>query len=129
MRSASHLRRGAVAVAAALAVLGTASVSAADAATRCKSADMRYPFRAGGPKDFGVFRLRIENGTCATARRIARMWQDDFEAALSNGKERLPKEEGGFAFRTLPATAAQTYRERGTKGSTVINFNYRVPNG
>src|SRR4051794_24545506 len=118
------LARAAIALAAA-AIL----VPSAAAATGCKSTDLRYPYRAGGPKDFGVFRLKITGGSCATARRIAKAWKNDFEAALKAGKVRLPKHEGGFAFKTLPANAAQTYRERGTKGSTVIRFDYRVPNG
>src|SRR4051794_1385951 len=125
MRSSSHIVRSAVALAATAAVLVPATASA----TGCRSSDMRYPFQAGGPKDFGVFKLRITNGSCATARRIAKAWKKDFETALRNGKVRLPKQEGGFSFKTLKPTAAQTYNERGRKGSTTIRFDYRVPNG
>ena len=32
-------------------------------------------------------------------------------------------------FTELPPTAAQTYRLRGVKGTTRINFDYVVPNG
>src|SRR3954463_14818587 len=117
--------RAAVAIAAAASVLTPASALAVG----CKSADMRYPYQSGGPKDFGVFKLRITNGSCATARRIAKAWKKDFETALRNGKVRLPKQEGGFSFKTLKPTAAQTYNERGRKGSTTIRFDYRVPNG
>ena len=35
----------------------------------------------------------------------------------------------GFAFTSLPATAAQTYRMRGVKTTKRINFDYVVPNG
>ena len=126
MRSGPTILRGAAAVAAAAVLLVPPSASAA---TGCKSSDLRYPFQKGGPKDFGVFRLTITNGTCATARSVAKAWKHDFEAALKNGRVRLPKHEGGFTFKTLKANQAQTYRERGTKGSAVIRFDYRVPNG
>jgi len=113
----------------ALAAVAAALTPAAAAATGCKSSDLRYPFQKGGPKDFGVFRLTIANGTCATARSVAKAWKHDFEAALKAGRVKLPKHEGGFTFKTLKANQAQTYRERGTKGSAVIRFDYRVPNG
>src|SRR4051794_16833986 len=116
MRSRPTLLRAAAGLAAAVALALPASAPA----TGCRSADMRYPYQSGGPKDFGVFRLRIAGGSCATARRIARAWMKDFEAALKNGRVRLPKHEGGFTFRTLKPTAAQTYNERGRKGSTTI---------
>src|SRR4051794_32640466 len=119
LRSAAALT-----VAAALLVPGSAA-----AAVGCRSSDLRYPFQKGGPKDFGVFRLTIANASCATARSAAKAWKHDFEAALKAGRVRLPKHEGGFTFKTLKATEAQTYRERGTKGSAVIRFDYRVPNG
>ena len=52
-----------------------------------------------------------------------------FEANLRAGSEKRPKRVSGFVFTTLKATEAQTFRERGTKGSTTIRFNYVVPNG
>src|SRR3954451_14559944 len=125
MHSRPTIVRSAAAVAAAAVLLVPGSAAAAG----CKSSDLRYPFQKGGPKDFGVFRLTVTNATCATARSVAKAWKHDFEAALKNGRVRLPKHEGGFTFRTLKANQAQTYRERGTKGSAVIRFDYRVPNG
>lgn len=103
----------------------------ADAATTrtCKSADMRYPFEPGGPKTFGVFKLRVTGGTCTTARRVAKAWMTEFEENLRKGRVKLPRSVLGFAFTTLPATEAQTYNERGHKGDTTIRFSYVVPNG
>jgi hypothetical protein len=104
--------------------------AAADARVRkCKSADLRYPFQPGGPKTFGVFRLRIAGGTCTTAHRVSKAWMKEFEANLSTGRVKLPRSVAGFSFTTLPATEAQTYRERGRKGAMTIRFAYRVPNG
>jgi hypothetical protein len=105
--------------------------AAADASPtlRCRSADLRYPFEPGGPKTFGVFRLRITGGSCTTAHRVARDWMDHFEGNLLRGHVRLPRRVDGFAFTTLPPTAAQTYNERGHRGTTTIRFDYRVPNG
>lgn len=115
-----------LAMAATAAPAGTAQA----APTRtCASADMRYPFEPGGPKTFGVFKLRITGGTCTTARRVARKWMQEFEANLRKGRVKLPRKVEGFTFTTLPATAAQTYRERGRKGKTTIRFDYVVPNG
>jgi hypothetical protein len=57
-------------LAAALLLIAAVSlVAVADArpALRCTSAGLRYPFTPGGPKDFGVFKLRITRGTCTTA--------------------------------------------------------------
>jgi hypothetical protein len=113
-------------VIAALAVLAPAA--AAEART-CRSADLRYPFEAGGPKTFGVFSLRIDGGSCTTAHSVARSWMKRFEADLRAGRVRLPKSVRGFTFKTLPAHAAQTYTERGRRGSTTIRFDYVVPNG
>lgn len=98
-------------------------------ARTCKSADLRYSFRPGGPKKFGVFKLRITGGKCATAHRVAKRWMEVFEANLRLGRFKLPRSVAGFSFKTLPANAAQTYRERGRKHATTIRFNYRVPNG
>jgi hypothetical protein len=104
--------------------------AAADARpTRCKSADLRYPFQAGGPKTFGVFKLKITGGKCATAHRVAKRWMHRFEAALKQGHVKLPKHVLGFAFASLPPDEAQSYRQRGRKGAKTIRFTYRVPNG
>jgi hypothetical protein len=102
--------------------------AAADAAPRlkCNSKDLRYPFMPGGPKTFGVFYLRITNGTCKTAHRVAKAWMTKFEASAS---ARPPRHAAGFSFETLPANEAQSYRERGRRGETTIRFKYRVPNG
>ena len=120
-----------VAVVAALAVLPPAAPAAAAPASRtCKSADLRYPFQPGGRRTFGVFKLRIAGGTSATAHRVAKAWMRAFEKRLrSPGRLRLPRSVAGFRFTTLPAKAAQTYRERGRRRSTTIRFDYVVPNG
>ena len=97
--------------------------------TTCKSADLRYPFEPGGPKTFGVFRLRITGGGCAAAHRVAKEWMDRFEGELLRGHVRLPKRVFGFRFTTLAPVEAQSYNERGRKGATTIRFLYRVPNG
>ena len=119
--------RAIAAIAFALALVPAAPAAAA---TRtCKSADLRYPFQPGGPKTFGVFHLRVTRGTCATAHRIAKAWMTEFEDRLSEGRVQLPRRISGFTFTELPPTAAQTYRLRGVKGTTRINFDYVVPNG
>lgn len=111
-----------------LALFATATV--ADAApTRCKSADLRYPFQPGGPKTFGVFRLQVTNGTCRKAHRVARTWMAEFELELILGRVRLPRNVAGFRFTSLPPDAAQTYRLRGRRDTTTIRFDYAVPNG
>jgi hypothetical protein len=77
-----------------------------------------------------VFRLRVTNGSCTTAHRVARTWKRRFEARLrSPGRLVLPKHVEGFTFKTLRPHAAQTYTERGRRGSTTIRFDYVVPNG
>ena len=76
-----------------------------------------------------MFKLRITGGRCTTAHRVAKTWMKRFEANLRAGRVKLPRTVEGFAFTTLPANAAQTYRERGRKGTTTIRFDYRVPNG
>ena len=107
-----------------------AVVPAATATTpktlRCASADLRYPFQEGLPNDFGVWRLKITNGSCATAHRIAKTWQRRFEQSSTGA---LPRTVRNFRFRQLPPNAAQTYRLRGTRGATVVRFDYVVPNG
>jgi len=118
-----------IVAAAALALL-TPAPPAHAATLSCKSADLRYPFRPGGPKTFGVFHLRITGGKCTTAHHVATAWMKRFEAGLRMpGKVRLPRKVEGFTFTSLPPTAAQTYRMRGVKESTRINFDYVVPNG
>ncbi len=122
------LRTLCIALLAAVVLLPAASAGAATT-QRCKSADLRYPFEPGGPKTFGVFKLRITNGTCATAHRVAKSWMNDFEGDILRGHLRLPRSVDRFRFRSLPPDAAQTYRERGRRRATTIDFDYRVPNG
>jgi hypothetical protein len=119
--------RLAVVIATAAALLIPATADARP--TRCKSADLRYPFMPGGPNTFGVFRLKITNGKCTTAHRVAKAWMKRFEANLSAGHVKLPRHVGGFTFETLAPNEAQTYRERGRKRAKTIRFDYRVPNG
>jgi hypothetical protein len=128
LRVRRALRAAAVALAGA-AVLAPAAVADAKTAQRCTSADLRYPFQEGGPKTFGVFKLRITAGRCATAHRVAKAWMKEFEADLRAGRVHLPRMVAGFSFTTLPPDAAQTYRERGRRRETTIRFDYRVPNG
>jgi hypothetical protein len=117
-----------IALIAALALLPAASAHAAT--SQCKSADLRYPFQPGGPKTFGVFHLRVTNGKCTTAHSAAKAWMKKFEAGLKKaGAVKLPKHVAGFTFTSLPPKEAQTYRLRGVKGKTRINFDYVVPNG
>ena len=106
-----------------------ASAADAKAPLSCKSGDLRYPFKKGGPKTFGVFNLTITGGTCATAHGVAKTWMQRFEASLRKGTLKLPHSVSGFTFTTLRPNAAQTFRERGRKRSTTIRFDYRVPNG
>jgi hypothetical protein len=113
----------------ALAALLPASADAAAAIHICKSSDLRYSFNQGGPKDFGVFKLRISGGTCTTAHSVAKTWMRKFERNLHNGSEKRPRSARGFTFKSLPTKEPQTLRERGEKGLTTIRFNYRVPNG
>lgn len=112
----------------ALAFAVTAPAAGA-AAHRCSSADLRYPFMTGGPNSFGVFKLRIANGRCPTAHRVAKRWMHRFETDLARGRVALPRSVDGFTFVSLPPTEAQTYRLRGRKGRKTIRFDYRVPNG
>jgi hypothetical protein len=110
--------------------LPSSAVAGASATHRCRSADLRYPFEPGGPKTFGVFRLRISGGRCATAHRVAKIWMEKLEASIHGpGPLKVPRRAGGFAFKTLRPTAAQTYNERGRRGRTTIRFDYVVPNG
>jgi hypothetical protein len=115
------------------ALTATALVPAAAAEARptktCKSADMRYPFQPGQPNHFGVHDLLVTGGSCKTARSVAKTWMTRFENELDNGRIRFPKRIDGFRFRRLPVHEAQTYRLRGTRGTTAIRFDYVVPNG
>ncbi|HJS95922.1 MAG TPA: hypothetical protein VJ741_16785 [Solirubrobacteraceae bacterium] len=107
---------------------GTAAAAASP--RNCRSADLHYPFQAGGPRIFGVFGLRIAHGPCTTAHRVARAWMGKFETALRNpGPLRIPRSVDGFRFTTLPAHEAQEFRERGQMGTTTIWFTDRIPNG
>ena len=106
-----------------------AGVADARPTRNCSSADLRYPFEPGGPKTFGVFKLQVTGGSCATAHRVAKRWMERFEADLQAGRVRLPKSVSGFTFRELEPNAAQTYRLRGRRDETSIRFDYVVPNG
>ena len=123
--------RLAVCLVAVAADLGSSSaVAQASTTHRCKSADLRYPFEPGGPKTFGVFRLRITGGRCATAHRVAKIWMEKLEASIhGSGPLKVPRSAGGFAFKTLRPNAAQTYNERGRRARKTIRFDYVVPNG
>jgi hypothetical protein len=124
----SHLLRTVIALLVLAALLATAPAARA-APTRCKSADLRYPFEPGGPKTFGVFKLQVTGGSCARAHRVARAWMAEFELEGLLGRVKLPRRVAGFRFTDLPPTAAQSYRQRGRKAGTTISFEYRVPNG
>ncbi len=115
------------ALSASFAALPSTSSAADEPKTiRCPSADLRYPFQEGMPNHFGVWRLKVTGGTCATAHRVAKTWQRRFEASPT---ARLPRTVRGFRFRQLPPNAAQTYRLRGRRDATVVRFDYMVPNG
>jgi hypothetical protein len=114
---------------AALAAVALVPAADAAAAQRCPSGDLRYPFEEGGPKTFGVFKLRIDGGGCKTAHRVAKRWMDRFEANLADGRVKLPRHVEGFTFVSLPPKAAQPYRLRGRKDAKTIRFDYVVPNG
>ena len=108
-----------------------AAAPAAEAKPRsCASGDLRYPFEPGGPKTFGVFKLKATGAGCLAAHHAAHAWMAEFEASLrGDGPLRMPRTAGGFKWRELQPNAAQTYRLRGTKGSKVVTFDYVVPNG
>ena len=113
----------------AVAALLVVATPAHAAARSCKAGDLHYPFQPGGPKTFGVFKLQITDGSCRKAHRVARAWMAEFELESLLGRVTLPRRVAGFRFTSLPPDAAQTYRERGRRGSTTIRFDYRVPNG
>jgi hypothetical protein len=107
-----------------------ATAAGATPVHHCNSADLRYPFMPGGPRTFGVFKLRISGGRCPSAHRIARAWMGRFEASFRGaGPLRVPRLVEGFRFTTLPIAEVQAFPERGRKGATTIWFDYRIPNG
>jgi hypothetical protein len=109
---------------------GTAAAGKAAATRNCRSADLHYPFQAGGPRIFGVFGLQIAHGPCTTAHRVARAWMTRFETAFRHpGPLMLPRAVDGFKFTTLPAQEPQEFRERGRMATRTIWFTYRIPNG
>lgn len=116
-------------VAASLVALGPGATTASTSVRKCNSRALRYPFRAGGPKTFGVFKLRVAGGGCASAHRVAKDWMSRFEASFRAGHLRLPKAVDGFSFTNLSVHAAQTFGERGRMGHVTIWFDYVVPNG
>jgi hypothetical protein len=111
---------------AALAAVPAAEAAAASEPQRCPAADLRYGIQEGMPRYFGVWRLKITGGSCAAAHRVAKAWQRRFEQSPT---ATVPRTVRGFRFRQLPPNAAQTYRLRGTRGATVLRFDYVVPNG
>jgi hypothetical protein len=116
----------------AAAVAGLALVAAAPAeakAVSCKSSDLQFPFMPGGPKFFGVHKLKVTGGTCATAHRVAKDWKRRFQANLNKGSEKLPKHVDGFTFSQVEVHAAQTFGMKGVRNRTTVRFNYVVPNG
>jgi hypothetical protein len=113
-----------------IACLLPATSTASPSPRRCNSADLRYPFMPGAPRAFGVFKLRIAHGRCATAHRIAQDWMTRFEASFRHpGPLRVPRRVDGFRFTTLPIPEVQAFPERGRKGATTVWFDYRIPNG
>jgi len=112
-----------------LAAVASLPAGAVAEAKHCRSADLRYSFEPGGPKTFGVFKLRMTGGSCATAHRVAKAWMQEFEANIDDGRSELPRTVAGFTFTRLPVQAAQTYRLRGRKRAKTIRFDYVVPNG
>lgn len=116
-------------IALSLVALTPAVAASSTGARKCQSRDLRYPFSAGGPKTFGVFRLRVAGGRCATAHEVAKNWMIRFQANLRAGDIRPPRSVDGFSFANLAVRAAQTYRERGHRRTTTIWFDYMVPNG
>jgi hypothetical protein len=133
-RRARHLELSSWRLSLLVIVLSLVALTPAVAATstgarNCQSRDLHYPFTAGGPKTFGVFRLRIAGGRCATAHRVAKDWMTRFEANIRAGHVKPPNSVDAFSFANLPVQAAQTYRERARRRATTIWFSYVVPNG
>ena len=117
----------------ATAVAGLALLAAAPAEARtakaCKSSDLQFPFMPGGPKFFGVHKLKVTGGTCATAHRVAKDFKKRFTVTLNKGGQTPPKHVDGFRFTQVPVRAAQTFGMKGVRGATTIRFNYVIPNG
>src|ERR1700749_414247 len=118
------LRSPALAAAVAGLALRAAAPAEARATKACKSSDLQFPFMPGGPKFFGVHKLKVSGGTCATAHRVAKDWKKRFEANLNKGSEKLPKHVDGFTFSQVQVHAAQTFGMKGVRGATTIRFNY-----
>jgi hypothetical protein len=95
----------------------------------CKSSDLRFPFQPGGPKTFGVFRLKATHTSCATAHEVAKDWKKRFQANQNHGKDTLPKQVDGFIFTTFETHAAQTVGMKGRRGAATLQFRYVIPNG
>jgi hypothetical protein len=118
------------ALAAAVAGLALLAAAPAEAKTKaCKSSDLQFPFMPGGPKFFGVHKLKVSGGTCTTAHRVAKDFKKRFEAKLRTGSETPPKHIDGFTFSQVDVHAAQTFGMKGVRGATTIRFNYVIPNG
>jgi len=128
-RRSPRLRAAIFAAAAVLATVAALPSNAGADTRRCNSADLRYPFEPGAPNAFGVFKLRITGGSCATAHRVAEAWMTKFEANIDAGRDDLPKTAAGFTFVRTPVRIAQTYGLRGRKGAKTIRFHYVIPNG
>jgi hypothetical protein len=93
----SHLRKLFAAVVIAAACL----LAAAAAGAPLPREDLRYPFMPGGPRTFGVFELRVGDGGCVTAHRVAEAWMTRFEDVFRAGRVRLPRTVDGFTFTYL----------------------------
>ena len=116
----------------ALTAVGLAFLPAATADAKtstCKSADLRYPFQPGGPKTFGVFRLRVTGGSCTTAHRVAKAWMTKFEANIDNGSGARPKSAAGFTLHRVAAERRPDLPPARHQAKTRINFDYVIPNG
>jgi hypothetical protein len=120
------VRRGGrtIALAAGVAAALCAFPAAAATTRSCKSSDLRFAYRAGQPKYFGVFHLRERGTTCGVARTLAR---DAGRKILPTGK--VPARVDGFRLTQFQPPQAQTFGVRGRKGSAVVTFWYVVPNG
>src|SRR5436305_15236576 len=109
------------ALAAAVAGLALLAAAPAEAKTKaCKSSDLQFPFMPGGPKFFGVHKLKGTGGTGATAHRVAKDWKKRFEANLRKGSEKRPRHVDGITFSDVPVHAAQTFRLKSVRGATTI---------
>ena len=66
---------------------------------------------------------------CVTALALLAAAPVAHAAPTRCGRVRLPRKVAGFSFTSLPPNAAQTYRQRGRRGTKRIRFDYVVPNG